>query len=547
MSMNPQPIPEIPPETVRVVRAAFPKGSLYIWLRDSLGTMYQDERFADLYPERGQPAYAPWRLALVTVFQFLENLTDRQAADAVRSRLDWKYSLSLELTDAGFDHTVLSEFRTRLVALTAEERFLEAVLTLCKERGWLKERGRQRTDSTHVLAKVRALNRAECVVETLRHALNILAVITPDWLQGQVQPDWLERYGHRAEEFRLPSSAEKRQKLLHQVGQDGWGLLAAIEADPQTHWMFSIPAVDTLQRVWKQDYLPLEQGGTWIADEDRLPAAKLYFSPYDLDASAATKRSTYWIGYKAHFTETCDEDLPHLLTQVSTTIAPIPDRHALPEIHAVLEQRELLPERHLVDAGYTDAEALVASQKDYQVDLVGPMAKDYRWQARAQNGYALADFSIDWEHQQARCPQGQISSSWTPTWTRNQEIIKIKFGFAICGACPVRPQCTKTKRRSLSVRRQAAHFALDAARQREQTEAFKQAYAMRAGVEGVHAQGVRRMGLRRSRYIGEPRTHLQQVVIATAMNVCRLHDWLEGISPHPTPLSRFARFMKEAA
>jgi len=384
MSMNPQPIPDIPPETARVARAAFPKGNLYMWLRDNLGALYQDNFFADLYPDRGQPAYAPWRLALVTVFQFLENLTDRQAADAVRSRLDWKYSLSLELTDAGFDHTVLSEFRTRLVALPAEERFLEAVLTLCKERGWLKGRGRQRTDSTHVLTKVRALNRAECVVETLRHALNILAVGAPDWLRSQVQPEWLERYGHRAEEYRLPSGTDKRQQLLHQVGQDGWGLLAAIQTAPQNHWMLSIPAVATLQGVWKQEYLPPDKGGTWIPDEERLDAAKLYFSPYDLDASAAKKRSTYWIGYKVHFTETCDEDLPHLLTQVSTTIAPIPDRHALPEIHAVLEQRELLPARHLVDAGYTDAEASVASQKDYQVDLIGPTAKDYRWQAREQ-------------------------------------------------------------------------------------------------------------------------------------------------------------------
>ena len=168
MSMKPQPIPEIPAETVRVVRAVFPKGNIYIHLRDTLGTIYQDELFADLFPDRGQPAYAPWRLALVTVFQFIENLTDRQAADAVRSRLDWKYCLSLELTDAGFDHTVLSEFRTRLVALSAEERFLEAVVDLCKEQGWLKARGRQQTDSTHILAKVRALNRAECVVETLR-------------------------------------------------------------------------------------------------------------------------------------------------------------------------------------------------------------------------------------------------------------------------------------------------------------------------------------------------------------------------------------------
>jgi len=134
----------------------------------------------------------------------MENLTDRQAADAVRSRLDWKYALSLQLTDPGFDHTVLSEFRTRLVAQTAEERFLEAVLDLCKERGWLKARGRQRTDSTHILAKVRALNRAECVVETLRHALNVLAVVAPDWGLRQVQPDWLERYGPRESRISLP-------------------------------------------------------------------------------------------------------------------------------------------------------------------------------------------------------------------------------------------------------------------------------------------------------------------------------------------------------
>jgi transposase len=131
----------------------------------------------------------------------------------------------------------------------------------------------------------------------------------PFWLRSQVQPDWLERYGHRAEEYRFPNSTDKRQQFLHQVGQDGWGLLAAIESNPQHDWMLSIPAVDTLQRVWKQDYLPPDKGGAWIPDEDRLPSAKLYFSPYDLDASAATKRSTHWIGYQVHFSETCDEDL----------------------------------------------------------------------------------------------------------------------------------------------------------------------------------------------------------------------------------------------
>ncbi len=541
MSMKPQPIPEIPEETARVVRAVFPKGNIYIHLRDTLGTIYQDELFADLYPDRGQPAYAPWRLALVTIFQFLENLTDRQAADAVRSRLDWKYALSLELTDPGFDHTVLSEFRTRLVALTAEERFLEAVLTLCKEHGWLKAHGRQRTDSTHVLAKIRALNRAECVVETLHHALNVLAVVAPDWLAGRVQPEWLERYGSHASEYRFPSGEDKRQQFLHQVGQDGWRLLTAIQTDPTSHWMLSIPAIDTLQRIWKHDYLSLDKGGTWIAEEERLEAARLFYSPYDLDASAAKKRSTYWIGYKVHFTEACDEDGPRLITHVATDIGPIPDREALPAIHAALDRHDLLPEQHLVDAGYVDAELLVASQTEYHMDLVGPTGKDHRWQSREQTGYALRDFSLDWDHQQAHCPQGQTSSSWTPTKTRGQDVIKIKFAYTTCGACPARAQCTQSKRRTLTVRRR------EAARQREQTEEFAQLYDQRAGIEGTHAQGVRRMGLRRSRYIGEPRTHLQHVATATAINVCRLHDWLTGVPPHATPLSQFARFMKKIA
>ena len=207
MSLRPQRVPAVPEETVRVARASFPRGSLYMRLRDELGAVFDDACFAGLFPARGRPAEAPWRLALVTSFQFAEGLPDRQAAEAVRGRIDWKYALALSLTDPGFDSTVLSEFRSRLVKGQAEQVLLDVILALARKRDLLSAGGRQRTDSTHVLAVVRALNRLECVTETMRHALESLAVAAPDWLRVCAQSDWVKRYGHRAMD---EPSAKKR-------------------------------------------------------------------------------------------------------------------------------------------------------------------------------------------------------------------------------------------------------------------------------------------------------------------------------------------------
>ena len=199
MSLQPEPIGPVPDDTMRVAHAAFPKGNPYLRLRDDLGLFYTDEQFADLFPMRGQPAESPWRLALVLVLQFVENLTDRQAADAVRARIDWTYLLGLELTDEGFDDSTLSEFRARLLDGDAAHRLLDALLAHYKERGLLKARGRQRTDATHVLAAMRVLNRVECVGEAMRHALNTRAVAAPMWLRGHAAAAWADRYAHRIE------------------------------------------------------------------------------------------------------------------------------------------------------------------------------------------------------------------------------------------------------------------------------------------------------------------------------------------------------------
>ena len=295
--LRPQPLPPIPAETARVARAAFPKGHPYLRAADELGAPVTDDTFAALFRRRGQPALAPWRLALATVLQFAEGLSDRQAADAVRARLDWKYVLRLDLEDPGFDASVLCEFRARLVAGEAEWLLFEAVLTWCRERQLLKPRGRQRTDSTHVLAAVRALNRVEVVGETLRHALDSLAVAAPAWLRAHALPGWGERYGRRIEDADLPKGPAAREAFAMQVGGDGHALLASVWAPDAPAWLRELPAVETLRRVWVQQFRRDNGAILWRAADDIPPATVFIGSPYDTDAHYARKSTTSWVGY----------------------------------------------------------------------------------------------------------------------------------------------------------------------------------------------------------------------------------------------------------
>jgi len=544
MSLKPHPIPPVPGVTACVAHAAFPHGHVVMQLREALGTIYTDEGFADLFPTHGQPAEAPWRLALVTVFQFMEGLTDRQAADAVRDRLAWKYALSLELTDPGFDHTVLSEFRSRLVEGNAEQRLLDLLLARCREGGWLKVRGRQRTDSTHVLARVRTLNRTLCVAQTMVYVLNVLSEVVPDWVRTHVPVEWVERYGQRLEHERLPKEEEERKQYANQVGSDGWLLLDALGASDTPDWMQTLPALTTLQTIWEQQFEPREQGGRW-RPEPALPATQLIASPYDLDARNGKKRATVWLDYKVHFTQTCDEDAPQLITHVETTPAPLSDEGVLSTIHADLTEKELLPGQHLVDAGYVTIANLMQSQSGSGVDLVGPTLKTHWYQA--ETGYDLTHFDIDWEAETVTCPEGRPSSSWTPVQDAGKSLIKVKFSQSDCKVCPARASCTGTTRRTLTLHPKEQMQALFAARKREETDEFKDTYRHRAGIEGTHSQAVRAMGLRRSRYIGLRKTHLGHVAVATAINVIQLMSWLREEAPEQTRTSAFKRVMEQAA
>jgi transposase len=549
MSLHPHEPEPVPEETARVARAAFPEGNRYLRIREALDTIYNDALFTTLFPTRGQPAESPWRLALVTLFQFAEGLSDRQAADAVRSRIDWKYALSLELTDPGFDHTVLSEFRGRLLSGGAEQVLLDVLLERLQAHGWLKARGRQRTDSTHVLALVRALNRVELVGETMRHALNTLAVVAPDWLRAQAQPEWVERYDRRAENDRLPTSAAKRQALAQRIGADGAALLAAIYAGEAPSWLRAVPAVELLRRVWVQNYVQTDETVQWRTDAEGIPSASQFISsPYDAEAHYARKRTTTWVGYKVHLTETCDDETPHLITHVETTPAPVADGAVTPVIHHALREKALLPTTHIVDTGYLDAELLVTSRQDYDVDLLGPARPDVRWQARAGQGFDAQSFVIDWEQQRALCPQGHPSLSWTPAIDNRQtQVIKIKFSTTDCGVCPCRTQCIRSRkkyvRRTITVRPKEHYLALKARREQANTPEYAAEYARRAGIEGTLSQGTRVLRLRRTCYFGLARTHLSHVLTAAGLNLLRVGDWLAGTLRAKTRQSPFVALM----
>jgi len=264
----------VPEETARVARAAYPKGNLYLRIRDELGTIYEDPAFAHLFPNCGQPAEAPWRLVLVCLMQFAEGLSDQQAADAVRGRLDWKYMLSLELTDPGFDASVLCEFRQRLIEKEAEQQILQPLLDVALARGWIKPRGKQRTDSTHVLGAIRVLHRLETVGETMRATLNVLATIASEWLRTQVPIEWVDRYEKRFEAYRLPKGKTERQQYAQVIGADGLLLLSVIYSDQAPSWLREIPLVQILRQVWVQQYYARDDGqAIFRTDEDVAPGA----------------------------------------------------------------------------------------------------------------------------------------------------------------------------------------------------------------------------------------------------------------------------------
>jgi transposase len=389
----------------------------------------------------------------------------------------------------------------------------------------------------------------ENVAETLRHALNQLALHAPAWLRAHADPAWVERYGTRITEYRLPEADAERQALVQTIGQDGYRLLAAIYHDASPATLREVPAVQTLRQVWVQQYYRCDDPAApqlrWRTRDEQPPSAQIISSPYDPEARYKTKRDTTWIGYTVHLTETCEDDTPNLITQVSTTSASVDDHTMLVPIQTDLAARELVPSEHYVDSGYVDAQALVESQRQ-QIKLVGPMQADGSWQARTPNGITNAQFVIDWDAAQAICPEGKVSRIWQPCRDgHNNAGIVVGFAQDDCRSCGRRPDCTRGQKqgRQLMLRPRDQHLALLSARAWQETADFKEQYARRAGVEGTFTQANRRADLRHARYLGLAKTHLQNVITAVALNLLRMLAWLGAVPRATTRTSPFARLM----
>jgi transposase len=484
---------------------------------------------------------------MITIFQFAEGLSDRAAADAVRSRIDWKYALGLELADPGFDATVLVEFRMRLNASDRARLLFDRLLERLREAKLVKAKGRQRTDSTRVLASVHDYNRLECVWEAMRWALNSLAQVAPEWLREQATADWYERYERRPEGFRLTD--KERLALLEQIGADGHKLLDVIyRSDP--FGLRHLPSVEILRRIWVQQF-HLEHGNVRFRQNKNYPTSReMIYSPYDLEARLGVKRETEWHGYKVHLTESVVPDGPQLITDVQTDVAPATDKESLPEIQERLATHELSPEQHLVDAGYVTAGHLVESRRRYGIDLLGPIVKDPSWQAKEGKGFAISDFDIDWENKRATCPQGKVSGRWQPARAEyGMDIIYINFLKRDCSVCPVLSDCTKAKsqRRTITVNAQPYFEAMVTARERQQTPEFKKEYQARAGIEGTISQAVRAAKMRKARYRGLIKTRLQHYATAAGINLLRLGTWWLGRPREKTRKSPFLSLAPEPA
>ncbi|MFE1443937.1 IS1182 family transposase [Streptomyces sp. NPDC058739] len=554
LSLRPRSGEHVPPLTAQVARASNPAGTTAIWVRDRLDGLWCDEDFADWYPRDGRPGLSPAQLATVCVLQFLLGLSDRQAAEAVRCRIDFKYAMAMELDDPGFHHSVLADFRDRLAEGDRADRLLDLALARLKEAGLVRERTTQRTDSTHVLAAVRDLTRLELVTEAVRAALEEVAGTSPHLLDELVDEDWGLRYGRPV---RLGKNPTKPMTRILATGNDTVRLLEHLHRRGANR--VPGPRVQALRQIMVQNYhrdaaghlrwrTAEKEGGSGLP-----PSSRAIVSPYDPSARYARHGHIIsWKGFAAHLTETCAPDGPNVITDVATTAATTHDSQVLPGIHTRLARRGLLPAEHLVDAGYTSLPHLEQAAREHQVTVSGPLKSNPTRQHRRGEGFARDDFHIDFDRQQVTCPQGQVSAGWHGPYPTSSPtaapLIVARFTKSQCRPCPARTQCTSTaddartvgfpplELRDLQLR----------VRAEQQTPEWKARYAVRSEVESTVNEFAHGHGMRHCRYRGQGKVHVQHVLTAIAVNIERLSGLPPAEeAPTPRPPTAFQNYLDQ--
>jgi transposase len=511
---------EIPPDTFQLGQKLLDEHNPYRLIGDRLGDLISDDDYADLYASIGGPAISPALLALVTVFQMVEKLPDRQAAEAVKMRIDWKYALHLELDDAGFSFTNLSHFRQRLIEHQAQYRVFDRLLALLVALGYVRRRGRQRTDSTYVLGLVAQLSRLELVWETLRVALRAVEKMDAAWIESNLPEVFMQRYGVKRSDYNLTKRQAAQE--LSQAGADGFWLLAQLERAPQA--MRELRAVETLKTVWQQQF-EQDERGHYQGPRKKVDAHGLIQSPHDPEVRYRKKRGKPWKGFSAQVSETAeDKGEANFITDAGLTDAQRDDSTSLPAIQERLEGRGLLPSQQIVDQNYISGPRLAESEEK-GVELVGPVVPQ-----PGPPGFKLDDFQVDLEQGQATCPAGKRSVSMQ---VREEAGRSRRYMFAFgqqCLKCPSYGVCTQAKQ-GRTIQYDEYHPYIQQRRTEMETETFRQAMQRRPPIEGTLSQLVRQ-GIRRARYRGLRRVDLQLIFTAVGANLKRLCQvWASGKRP----------------
>lgn len=482
----------------------------YRIIGDQLFDFLAEDELTSMYSRIGRPSINPITLSLVTIFQYLEDIPDRTAALWVKTRLDWKYALHLPLYDNGFHYSDLCNFRERLLAFGKESLIFDQLLKKIESLGFLKKRGYQRTDSTHVLAYVRHLSRLENLSEGLRVALKAIQKADAAFYKSKLPVLYREHWSKPLSDYKMTD--DERKEVLERVGQDIHWLIGFLKTNRES--FLSLPEVEVLQTLFSQHFTI--QAQEVIIKRKATSGKEKIQTPHDPEARYSTKRGKSWTGYKVHLTETANEKGEvNFVTDVTTTNASQRDNETLQQIQVSLEERSLKPEQQFVDKGYTTGDNLADSQES-NIELMGEVGE------LNNDGLFTADeFTIDYQAKTATCPSGCTSHSWKEFFCGKHEgEVEISFGQQ-CQDCPLEEKCTLSKDgRKLRLHR---HYQLLKARREEcKTDSFKQAMKRRPPVEGTISEMVRAHGLRKSRYRRLAKTHLQNLMKGAALNLKRL-------------------------